>query len=69
MASYKSHVGPHLEYCTQVWRPNLITGIKLLEGVQQRATKLVDGIADVKYDDRLKRLGLAHLETEDWEVV
>jgi len=41
------------------------TGIKLLEGVQQRATKLVDGIADVKYDDRLKRLGLAHLETED----
>jgi len=52
MALYKSLVRPHLEYRTQVWRPYLIKDIKLLEGVQQRATKLVHDIADLKYDDR-----------------
>ena len=34
----------------------------MLEGVQQTATKLVHGTADLKYDDRLKRLGLVRLE-------
>jgi len=62
MALYKSLVRPHLEYCTQVWRPSLIKDIKLLEGVKPRATKLVHGIADLKYDDRLKRLGLVRLD-------
>jgi len=60
MALYKSLVRPHLEYCTQVWRPYLIKDIELLEGAQRRATKLVGlhGIADLKYVDRLKRSGL-----------
>jgi len=53
---YKSLVRPHLAYCTQVWRPYLTKDIKLLEGVQRRTTKLVHGMADLKYDDRLKRL-------------
>ena len=30
--------------------------VNLLEGVQRRTTKLVHGMADLKYDDRLKRL-------------
>jgi len=34
----------------------------LLEGVQRRAANLVHGIADMKYNDRLKRLGLVRLE-------
>jgi len=62
MALYKSLIRPHSEYWTQVWRPYLIKDIKLLEGVQRRGTKLVHGIADLKYHDRLKRLGLVRLE-------
>jgi len=58
MALYKSLVRAHLDYCTQVWRSSLIKDIKLLEGVKLMAIKLVHGIADLEYDDRLKRLGL-----------
>ena len=56
MALYKSLVRPHLQHCTQVWRPYLIKDrYRILEGAQRRATKLVHGIADLKYVDRLKR--------------
>jgi len=43
----------------------LITKITVLLSVTQRprkATKLVYGIVDMKYDDQLKRLGLVRLE-------
>ena len=36
--------------------------IKLIEGVQRRTTKLVQGIGNLKYDERLKILGLTRLE-------
>ena len=40
--------------------------IKLIEGVQRRATKLVAGIQDFNYNDRLKVLGLQRLE--EWRT-
>ena len=55
---YKSLVRPHLEYCTPIFSPHLIKDIKLVV----RATKLVQGIAHWKYDERLQHLGLIRLE-------
>ena len=40
----------------------LVKDIKLIEGVQRRATKLVCDVAHLSYDDRLKHLGLTRLD-------
>jgi len=41
----------------------LIKDIKLVEGVQRCATKLVEGIRNWSYDERLQYLGLTRLDT------
>jgi len=62
LALYKSLIRPHLENCIQVWNPHLAKDIKLIEGVQRTARKLVHGIENWKYNDRLKFLGLTRLD-------
>jgi ribonuclease P/MRP protein subunit RPP40 len=60
---YKSLVRPHLHYCIQVWRPHLEKDIEVLERVQRRITRMVEGCKDLSYERRLKKIGLTTLET------
>ena len=59
---YTSFVRPHLEYANPVWSPHLRKHIKMLENVQERATKLVDGMKHLDYTERLKKLDLPTLQ-------
>ena len=55
------YVRPHLEYAQAVWAPYLAKYVNMLEKVQIRATKLIDGFKNVEYSDRLRRLNLPTL--------
>jgi len=60
---YKGYIRPHLEFCIQAWSPFLAKDKLLLEKVQRRATKLVCGLKNKSYEERLRILGLTTLET------
>ena len=60
---YKAIVRPHLEYCIQAWSPYLRKYIDMLEQIQRRATKLIPGLRDLRYEERLKECGPTTLKT------
>ena len=59
---YLALVRPHLDYAVQFWSPNYRMDINLLESVQRRMTKMIQGLRNLPYQDRLKRLNLHSLE-------
>ena len=59
---YKSLVRPHLEQCVSVWSPHYQKDKELLEKVQHRFTRMIEGFSLVPYEERLWKLGLWTLE-------
>ena len=61
-------VRPHLEYCIQMGSPQHRRDVDLLESVQRRATKMIQGMKHVPCKVRLRELKMFSLEKRRlWE--
>ena len=59
---YCALVRTHLEYGQAIWSPHLMRDLDAIENVQMRATKLVDGLSNLTYSERLQKLNLPTLK-------
>ena len=55
---FVSHIKPLMEYASTVWSTGFLGDLRLLEGVQRRWTKEIDGLRQTEYIDRLQSLDL-----------
>jgi ribonuclease P/MRP protein subunit RPP40 len=53
-----TYIRPAMEYAVQAWAPWMQKDIRLLQRIYHRATKLVDGLSHLPYNERLNRLNL-----------
>ena len=61
-------VRPHLEHCIWMWSPQCRRDMELLECIQRRVTKMIPGMEQLSYKDRLRELGLCRWRREGCEV-
>jgi len=59
---YLALVRPCLEHHVQFWTPQSTKGVRVPECIQRRATKPVEGLEGVSYEEWLRTLGLSSLE-------
>ena len=57
-----SLVRPHLEYCGTVYNPRLVKDKRQIENVLRRASKMIPGLRDLPYEQRLARLKLPSMQ-------
>ena len=55
---YLALVGPNLDYVVQFWSPYYIINLDKLDAIQRMMTKMIQGIRNLTYKDRLKHLNL-----------
>ena len=58
---YKGIIRPVIEYASTVYSPLLMKDVNKLESIQRRATKMVIGMKEKTYEERLKYLDLPTL--------
>ena len=61
-------VRPIIEYGHSVWQPHPKGLRQSLEDVQRRATRMLAGMSNLDYPERLKALGLPSLEPDAAET-
>ena len=59
---YSVLVGPHQEYCTHTGSPQYRRGMEILERIQRRATKMIQGMEQLPCEDRLRAGAVQHGE-------
>ena len=58
---YRTYVRLLLKFCIQFWIPINMKDADMLEGVQRRTTKIIPGLRNLSYEERLKRVGMFSL--------
>ena len=53
---YKAIVRHHFEYCTHAWGPYPRKYIDMLEKIQRRATNLITGLNNIRYENDLRNV-------------
>ena len=59
---YKALVRPNIEYCVQAWRPYYQKDVDNLEKIQRRATRMMEELRGMEYEERLRQTRLVTLE-------
>ena len=59
---YLALVRPHLDYAVQFWSRSYRRDTNLLESVQRRLTRMIQGLRNLTYQDRLEYLKSHSLE-------